>query len=37
MIGFLWCLRFCVFRVQVLKGWGSFKARGFDGFQGCLG
>ena len=20
------------FRVQVLKGWGSFKARGFDGF-----
>ena len=29
---FLVCLRFCVFRVQVFKGWGSFKARGFEWF-----
>ena len=32
MIGFLWCLQFGVFRVQVFKGWGSFEAMGFEGF-----
>ena len=32
MIGFFWCLEICVFRVQVFKGCGSFKARGFEGF-----
>ena len=31
MSGFLVCLEFCVFRVQVFKGWGSFKARVFEG------
>ena len=36
MIGFLVCLRFWVFRVQVFKGWGSFKARGFERFYRCL-
>ena len=33
MIGFLGCLRFRVFRVQVFKGWGSFKAGVLKGFK----
>ena len=32
MIGFFGFLECCVFRVQAFKGWGSFKARGFEGF-----